>query len=92
MNGVYLVDAVRTPVGRHNGMLREVRADDLFAITLRALIERNPSVDINQIEDVIAGDANQGGEDCRNVARLASLLADLPASRMMRPSKSRNCA
>jgi acetyl-CoA acetyltransferase family protein len=80
MNAVYLVDALRTPVGRHNGMLREVRADDLFATTLKALIARNPSVDVNQIEDVIAGDANQGGEDCRNVARLSSLLAGLPVS------------
>ncbi|MEO6916588.1 MAG: thiolase family protein [Chitinophagaceae bacterium] len=80
MEPVYVIDAVRTPVGRHGGILSGIRADDLFAITIMALLERNPGLDHNAIEDVIAGDANQGGEDCRNVARMSALLAGLPVT------------
>lgn len=80
MKDVFIVDAVRTPVGRRNGMLRDVRADDMFASTLRALMIRNPSIEPAAVEDVIAGDANQGGEDCRNIARMSALLAGLPVS------------
>jgi len=80
MNTVYVIDAVRTPVGKHGGSLSTVRPDDLLAHTIKALIERNPSVDVNAIEDVIAGAANQAGEDNRNVARMAALLAGLPVT------------
>lgn len=80
MKTAYIVDAVRTPIGKYGGALSSIRPDDLLAIVIRALIERNPSVDINAIEDVIAGDANQAGEDNRNVARMASLLAGLPVT------------
>ena len=74
----YICDAVRTPVGRLNGGLSAVRADDLAAIPLRALAERNPALDWGAVEDVILGCANQSGEDNRNVARMAVLLAGLP--------------
>ncbi|SFT88747.1 3-oxoadipyl-CoA thiolase [Pseudomonas marincola] len=75
---VFICDAVRTPIGRLNGGLSAVRADDLAAIPLRALIERNPSVDWNALDEVFMGCANQSGEDNRNVARMALLLAGLP--------------
>ncbi|PWT75378.1 MAG: acetyl-CoA C-acyltransferase [Bacteroidetes bacterium] len=80
MNKVYVVDAVRTPIGKYGGALSNFRPDDLLAYVIRALLARNDSIDINAIEDVIAGDANQAGEDNRNVARMAVLLAGLPAS------------
>ncbi len=80
MNKVYVIDAVRTPIGKYGGALSTVRPDDLLAHTIRALLERNPSVDPALIEEVIAGAANQAGEDNRNVARMAALLAGLPVS------------
>ncbi|WP_339512315.1 3-oxoadipyl-CoA thiolase [Pseudomonas sp. RL_15y_Pfl2_60] len=75
---VFICDAVRTPIGRLNGGLSAVRADDLAAIPLRALIERNPQVDWSALDEVFMGCANQSGEDNRNVARMALLLAGLP--------------
>ena len=75
---VYLCDAIRTPFGRYGGALAAVRTDDLAAIPLRALQDRNPNVDWQQLDDVIYGCANQAGEDNRNVARMALLLAGLP--------------
>ncbi len=75
---VVIVDAVRTPIGRYKGALKTVRPDDLAATVIKALIERNPKVPVQQIEDVIFGNANQAGEDNRNVARMAALLAELP--------------
>ncbi|MEQ1676505.1 MAG: acetyl-CoA C-acyltransferase [Chitinophagaceae bacterium] len=80
MKPVYIVDAVRTPVGKYGGVLSSIRPDDLLAYIIKALVERNPSVDVNAIEDVIAGAANQAGEDNRNVARMAALLAGLPVT------------
>ena len=80
MNGLreaYLCDAIRTPIGRFGGALSSVRADDLAAMPIRALIERNPGVDWNALDDVVLGCANQAGEDNRNVARMAALLAGL---------------
>lgn len=78
MNEVFICDAVRTPFGRYGGSLATVRTDDLAAIPIRALQERNPSVDWAALDDVIYGCANQAGEDNRNVARMALLLAGLP--------------
>lgn len=78
MSDVFICDAIRTPVGRYGGGLSSVRADDLAAIPLKALMQRNPQVDWAQVDDVIFGCANQAGEDNRNVARMASLLAGLP--------------
>lgn len=78
MRTVYVVDAVRTPIGKYGGALAAVRPDDLLAMVIKALLQRNPDADINAIEDVIAGAANQSGEDNRNVARMAALLAGLP--------------
>lgn len=78
MTQAFICDAIRTPVGRLNGGLSAVRADDLAAIPLRALAERNPALDWGAVEDVILGCANQSGEDNRNVARMAVLLAGLP--------------
>ncbi|MFJ8460620.1 acetyl-CoA C-acyltransferase [Lysinibacillus xylanilyticus] len=78
MTEVVIVDAVRTPIGRYKGALKTVRPDDLAAVVIKALIERNPKVSAEQIEDVIFGNANQAGEDNRNVARMAALLAELP--------------
>ncbi|MGE8004953.1 thiolase family protein [Lysinibacillus sp. NPDC093216] len=78
MTEVVIVDAVRTPIGRYKGALKTVRPDDLAATVIKALIERNPKVPVQQIEDVIFGNANQAGEDNRNVARMAALLAELP--------------
>ena len=80
MRDVYVIDALRTPIGRYGGALSSVRPDDLLAHTIKALLARNPSVDPAVIEDVIAGDANQAGEDNRNVARMAALLAGLPVT------------
>lgn len=74
----YICDAVRTPIGRYGGALASVRADDLAAIPIRALIDRNPSLDIATVGDLAYGCANQAGEDNRNVARMAGLLAGLP--------------
>jgi acetyl-CoA C-acetyltransferase len=78
MPEAFLCDAIRTPIGKLNGALAGIRADDLAAIPLRALVERNPGVDWAGIDDVILGCANQAGEDNRNVARMATLLAGLP--------------
>jgi 3-oxoadipyl-CoA thiolase len=78
MNVVFICDAIRTPVGRYGGSLAAVRADDLAAIPLKAILERNSGIDPAQIDDVIMGCANQAGEDNRNVARMALLLAGLP--------------
>ncbi|MCC3156018.1 thiolase family protein [Hymenobacter sp. 15J16-1T3B] len=80
MPEAYIVDAVRTPVGKFGGALSAVRPDDLTAVVLRELLRRNPTIDPNTIEDVIIGAANQAGEDNRNVARMAALLAGLPLS------------
>ncbi len=80
MNPVYIIDTVRTPVGKYGGILSSVRPDDLLAIVIKALVERNKTLDVNEIEDVIAGAANQAGEDNRNVARMAALLAGLPVT------------
>ncbi|TIT46169.1 MAG: 3-oxoadipyl-CoA thiolase, partial [Mesorhizobium sp.] len=74
----YICDYIRTPIGRFGGQLASVRADDLGAIPLRALVERNPGIDWADIDDVVYGCANQAGEDNRNVARMALLLAGLP--------------
>ena len=78
MNEAFLCDGIRTPVGRYGGALSSVRTDDLGAIPLKALIERNSGVDWEAVDDVILGCANQAGEDNRNVARMASLLSGLP--------------
>lgn len=80
MNAVYIIDAVRTPVGKYGGALSGIRPDDLLAYVIRALLKRNETVDMRAIEDVIAGAANQAGEDNRNVARMAALLAGLPVT------------
>lgn len=78
MREVVIVDAVRTPIGRYNGTLKDVRPDDLGAVVIKALIDRNPNLPAEQIEEVVLGNANQAGEDNRNVARMAGLLAGLP--------------
>ncbi|MED5615042.1 3-oxoadipyl-CoA thiolase [Janthinobacterium sp. P210005] len=80
MNDAFICDAVRTPFGRYGGALASVRADDLGALPIAALIARNPSVDWTAIDDVFYGCANQAGEDNRNVGRMAALLAGLPAA------------
>lgn len=80
MPEAFICDAVRTPIGRYGGSLAQVRTDDLGAVPLKALMERNPNVDWNAVEDVIYGCANQAGEDNRNVARMSALLAGLPDS------------
>ncbi|MCS3796615.1 thiolase family protein [Niastella sp. OAS944] len=80
MKKVYVIDAVRTPIGKYGGALSTIRPDDLLAHVIRSLLQRNASIDVNAIEDVIAGDANQAGEDNRNVARMAALLAGLPVT------------
>ncbi len=79
MNDAFICDAIRTPIGRYGGALKDVRADDLGAVPIKALIERNPGVDWHAVDDVIYGCANQAGEDNRNVARMSALLAGLPA-------------
>ena len=78
MTQAFICDAIRTPIGRYGGALAGVRADDLGAIPLKALMERNPQVDWTAVDDIIYGCANQAGEDNRNVARMAGLLAGLP--------------
>lgn len=78
MKQAFICDAIRTPIGRYGGALKDMRADDLGAIPLRALQERNPTVDWSALDEVIFGCANQAGEDNRNVARMSSLLAGLP--------------
>ena len=80
MSEAYICDAIRTPVGRYGGGLSSIRTDDLAAIPIRSLMARNESIDWSQLDDVIYGCANQAGEDNRNVARMASLLAGLPTS------------
>lgn len=80
MKSVYIIDAIRSPIGRYGGKLSSIRPDDLLAHVIKALLQRNTTIDINAIEDVIAGAANQAGEDNRNVARMAALLAGLPAT------------
>ncbi|MGN7604606.1 3-oxoadipyl-CoA thiolase [Acinetobacter baumannii] len=78
MKNVYIIDAIRTPFGRYAGGLAPVRADDLGAVPIKALMQRNPRVDWEQVDDVIYGCANQAGEDNRNVGRMSALLAGLP--------------
>jgi 3-oxoadipyl-CoA thiolase len=80
MKDCFIIDAVRTPIGKYGGALSSIRPDDLLAHVIRSLLQRNPGIDLNEIEDVIAGDANQAGEDNRNVARMAALLAGLPVT------------
>lgn len=80
MRAAYIIDAVRTPIGKYGGALSSVRPDDLLAWVIRALMDRNSGIDKKDIEDVIAGAANQAGEDNRNVARMSALLAGLPDS------------
>ncbi|WP_174518768.1 3-oxoadipyl-CoA thiolase [Pseudomonas ficuserectae] len=80
MREVFICDAIRTPIGRFGGGLSSVRADDLAAVPIKALMERNPSVNWEEIDEVFFGCANQAGEDNRNVARMAALLAGLPES------------
>jgi len=75
---VFLCDAVRTPIGRYAGVLAKVRTDDLAAVPIRALVRRNPKADWSVLDEVVFGCANQAGEDNRNVARMAALLAGLP--------------
>ena len=77
-NAAYIVDAVRTPIGKYAGSLSSVRPDDLAAHAIKSLMERNPNFDPKLLEDVILGAANQAGEDNRNVARMAVLLSRLP--------------
>ena len=92
MPQAFICDAIRTPFGRYGGALSSVRTDDLAAIPLRALMARNPHVDWAAVTDVIYGCANQAGEDNRNVAHMASLLAGLPqevpGSTINRPSST----
>lgn len=78
MKEAFIVDAIRTPIGRYGGSLSSIRPDDLLAYSIKGILQRNPAIDLREIEDVIAGDANQAGEDNRNVARMAGLLAGLP--------------
>jgi acetyl-CoA C-acetyltransferase len=80
MKTAYIIDAARTAVGKYGGTLSSMRPDDLLAHVIKGIVKRNPSIDISKIEDVIAGAANQAGEDNRNVARMAALLAGLPDS------------
>ncbi|HEX6594334.1 MAG TPA: acetyl-CoA C-acyltransferase [Bacillota bacterium] len=78
MKEIVIVDAVRTPIGKYKGALKDVRPDDLGATVIEALLDRNPQLPVEQIEDVVLGNANQAGEDNRNVARMSALLAGLP--------------
>lgn len=80
MNTAYVIDVVRSPIGKYAGALSTIRPDDLLAHVIKSLLARNPTIDPAAIEDVIAGDANQAGEDNRNVARMAALLAGLPVT------------
>src|ERR671913_371159 len=78
MTDAFICDAIRTPIGRYGGILGKVRADDMGALPLKALLDRNPGLDPAAIEEVFYGCANQSGEDNRNVARMSLLLAGLP--------------
>ncbi|HEX5795606.1 MAG TPA: 3-oxoadipyl-CoA thiolase, partial [Geminicoccaceae bacterium] len=78
MAEAFICDALRTPIGRYGGALATVRADDLAALPIRALLARQPQLDAAALDDVVLGCANQAGEDNRNVARMAALLAGLP--------------
>src|SRR5579885_471466 len=80
MKTAYVIDCIRTPVGKYGGALSFVRPDDLLAHVIKELLKRNSSIEVNAIEDVIAGAANQAGEDNRNVARMSALLAGLPVT------------
>ncbi len=80
MNDVYICDAVRTPIGRYGGALSSVRSDDLAALPIKALMSRNPEVDWQAVDDLLLGCANQSGEDNRNVARMAGLLAGVTST------------
>src|SRR5947209_18580452 len=80
MNKAYIIDAVRTPIGKYGGKLAAMRPDDMLAYVINALLQRNSTIDARAIEQIMIGDANQAGEDCRNVARMAALLTGLPAS------------
>jgi acetyl-CoA C-acetyltransferase len=80
MKNAFVIDAIRTPIGKYGGSLSFLRPDDMLAHVIKELLKRNVSVDVDQIEDVIAGAANQAGEDNRNVARMAALLAGMPVS------------
>ncbi|MDC1068345.1 3-oxoadipyl-CoA thiolase [Candidatus Kapabacteria bacterium] len=80
MSNSYLIDGIRTPIGKFGGGLATVRPDDMAALVIKELINRNPSIDVNKIEDVILGNANGAGEENRNVARMSALLAGLPVS------------
>ncbi len=80
MSNAYIIDALRSPIGKYGGSLSTIRPDDLLALTIKALIQRNENIDVTAIEDVIAGCANQAGEDNRDVARMAALLAGLPVT------------
>ena len=80
MKEVFIIDAIRTPIGKYGGALSTIRPDDLLAIVIHALMQRNQNIDMNEVEEVIAGAANQAGEDNRNVARMAALLAGLPVT------------
>ncbi|MCP4335474.1 MAG: hypothetical protein GY785_22715 [Gammaproteobacteria bacterium] len=82
MNAALICDPVRTAIGRYAGSLATVRPDDLGAVPIKALMQRNPGVDWEQVDDVYYGNANQAGEDNRNVARMSSLLAGLPLEQM----------
>ena len=85
MKEAFVCDAIRTPFGRYGGALATVRADDLAAIPIRALMERNPKIDWSAVDDVVYGCTNQAGEDNRNVARMALLLAGMPQEVQVRP-------
>ncbi|MES2396763.1 MAG: beta-ketoacyl synthase N-terminal-like domain-containing protein, partial [Bacteroidota bacterium] len=78
MKQAFIIDGIRTPIGNFGGTLSTIRTDDLAALVLKELVKRNASIDVKQIGDVIMGCANQAGEDNRNVARMALLLAGLP--------------
>ena len=80
MNDAYICDGIRTPFGRYAGILASIRTDDLGAIPLESIVQRNPAVDWEAVDDVVLGCANQAGEDNRNVARMCTLLAGLPES------------
>src|SRR6476661_10769761 len=80
MKPCYIIDSVRTPIGRYGGRLASIRPDDLLAHVISSLLQRHPDIDPSSIEDVIAGATNQAGEDNRDVARMAALLAGLPVS------------
>lgn len=78
MKQAYIIDAVRSPIGRYSGVLSSVRPDDLAAHLIKSILHRNPEIDFKLIEDVLLGCTNQAGEDNRNIARMALLLAGLP--------------